>query len=154
MSTKFALFSVALLMTALVVSGCGIIAGSAQAQARSEPTEVVNSFYSWYLASMQFDPEAGERKLPTEAEIEARPELSNELLSRRLEVLASFGDVGGYDPLICAQDVPTDFQSELLELSEEEALVRVTTSFEGHSFSVRLVPAENWQMAQVICKLN
>lgn len=151
MAKKLMLLSVLLLSAGLLLSGCGIYAGQAEGQELGDPTKVVDSFYHWYLESMEFDVEAGGRGRPSDEDLEARAELSNELLSRRLEVLASFNGVGSYDPLICAQDVPTEFRSELVESSDQEALVRVQTSFEGHSFNVRLVQAESWQIAEVIC---
>lgn len=119
------------------------------------PVEVTESFYSWYLANLGYGPETGDFRKPSEADYEARPEASPELLARRAEIIASFAEMqgGGYDPLLCAQDVPESFSAELVETGDGEALVKVETSFVGHSFGVRLQAGETWQIVEVQCAL-
>lgn len=119
------------------------------------PVEVTESFYSWYLANLGYDPETGDFRVPSEADYAARPEASAELLARRAEIIASFAESpgGGYDPLLCAQDVPESFSAELMEAGDGSALVKVETSFVGHTFGVRLQEAETWQIVEVLCAL-
>jgi hypothetical protein len=140
-----------LLVVGLSLAACGMNSATANQAPTSSPTEVVESFYSWYLDNLGHDPEAEIFRKPSEDELEARPELSNEVLSLRLETLASFGEVGGYDPLICAQDVPNEIQTELVSNDNNEARVLVSTDFSGHQFTVRLKAADGWQIVEVIC---
>jgi hypothetical protein len=154
MSKKINISLLSLLLLGTFISACGRL-NPAQAQAaHDEPVATVESFYGWYLDNLGYDPEQDSFRKPSEPELEARPELSVQLLARRQGILASLGETGGYDPLICAQDIPTSFKVELVEQSKTEALVAVETSFSGHRFSVRLEPIEGWQITEVLCQFE
>ena len=141
---------VILSLLALVLSACSGSALAPGQAAEQTPVEVVESFYGWYLDNLGYDPATGEFRKPEESDYSLRPEVSEELIARRAEIIASF-EGGGYDPLLCAQDVPTEIRAELVEASGQEALVAIETSFANHRFGVRLERGERWEMVEVLC---
>lgn len=154
MSAKHMKFLAPVFLLSLTLAACASFKAEQEKSASDQATEVVESFYRWYLGSVGYDAESDTFRKPSEPELEARPELSTMLLSQRLSLLASFGDRGGYDPLICAQDVPTDFTLELDQATDQYIVIRVNTSFSGHHFSVRLEPIDGWQLVEVDCQPN
>lgn len=148
------LITLSLLLLGMALAACGRASAGISQTPSNSPAEVVESFYSWYLSNLGYDPQTDTFRKPTESELETRPELSNEVLSRRLERLASFGEVGGYDPLLCAQDVPTEIRTELVSMGDGQAQVLVSTDFNNHQFTVRLEAFDEWQIVEVVCQLD
>jgi len=71
-------------------------------------------------------------------------------------ILASFeSQGGGFDPFVCAQDLPSEFEVEEQSCSERECSLQVQADFPGSSsylFTVMMVrEAENWQVREVRC---
>lgn len=123
-----------------------------------EPADVVASFYGWYLDYAGYDPESGEMHNPlAEGAYADRSELSPDLLFATDSLMASFDEegMGGYDPFLCAQNLPVDFYLTTLSVSDETAEVMVETSFSGHQFVVSLVQlGERWVMDEVMCDVE
>ncbi len=58
----------------------------------------------------------------------------------------------GYDPLLCAQDKPASISATASRVTGGWASVDVTTSFEGHGFSVELIQNDgDWLIDKVNC---
>lgn len=78
---------------------------------RSDPSDVVKAFYAWYLDYIG-DP-AG--RLRTSLVDEAHRDsqfLSESYIQPVDETLASFGNGGGFDPILRAQDIPQQIEVE------------------------------------------
>jgi hypothetical protein len=114
--------------------------------ARMTPEQVVESFYWWY-AGYPGNPLA-------DGAYRSSGNLTGEFIQKIDEIVASF-DRGGYDPFLCAQDVPEEFTlDEPATVSEDKASLVVHTSFEGHVFTVELRQVDGcgrWQISDVIC---
>jgi hypothetical protein len=129
---------------AVLLSGCGPAPEPVDASpAHATPREVVESFYAWYV------------DYPGNPMVEGAyrsSEYLDEAFVQKVDgIIASF-DRGGYDPFLCAQDVPASFTVEDAVVSGDEAHVVVRTSFEGHSFTVVLRPVnERWEISDVLC---
>jgi len=123
----------------------------------AEPADVVASFYGWYLDHAGYDAESGTMRNPlVDGSYAAREELSPALVDEVDALLASFREGGaGYDPLLCAQDIPTEFSVNTSSISESVAEVRVETSFVGHSFLVMLEKTgSEWTITAVRCSFE
>ena len=129
---------------AALLSGCGPAPEPVNASpADATPEEVVESFYTWYV------------DYPGNPMVEGAyrsSEYLDEAFVQKVDgIIASF-DRGGYDPFLCAQDIPASFTVEDAVVSGDEARVVVRTSFEGHSFTVVLRPVnEQWEISDVLC---
>ncbi len=110
---------------------------------RMSPEEVVEAFYWWYTG-YPGDP-------ASDGIYRSSPYVSAAFVQRADALIAS-GENGGYDPLLCAQDVPGQISVEETIASSEEASVLVRTSFEDHTFAVQLRPIEGrWVIGDVVC---
>ncbi len=66
--------------------------------------------------------------------------------------IASF-DRGGYDPFLCAQDIPDSVTVDEATISGDTASVAVHTSFAGHAFQVDLKLVDGqWKISDIICR--
>lgn len=152
MFTKMQVVLILSLISLMGMSACSLAAGEAASPA---PEAVVESFYAWYLTANGYDEASGEmRNSLVDGSYRERPELAPEMIERVEAILASFaeGPGGGYDPILCAQDIPTGISTGEAEFTGETARVPVETSFEGHSFIVELTQLEGqWLMSDVLC---
>lgn len=150
---KYALLVAALLM----LVSLGITACAASAEAAASPQMVVESFYSWALEYTAFNEETGERANPmVDGAYIARPEISAAMIDSYEATRASFEPMGGgYDPFLCAQDIPTTFRVGETVVEGDQALVTVETSFANHSFQVELTrEAGEWLISDVFCSFG
>ena len=107
------------------------------------PQEVVQAFYTWYL-SYPGNPLA-------DRAYRSSPYLTPGFMQKLDGILAS-SQGGGYDPVLCAQDKPERFSTSLMNYQPPQALVGVTTSFQGHSFQVALNNTNGlWKISDVTC---
>jgi hypothetical protein len=68
------------------------------------------------------------------------------------EVLAGFDGRGGYDPFLCAQDVPQEVRTDSTFFHGEQASVILRTSFPNHFLTVDLYRSgETWQIGNITC---
>jgi hypothetical protein len=110
------------------------------------PAEAVEGFYSWYIwyAQKVGNPLADGAYRSSEY-------LTAEFVQEVDEIIASF-DKGGYDPFLCAQDVPERFTLDEPAVSGDRATVVVRTSLEGHAFTVEVSEMDGrWAVSDVIC---
>jgi hypothetical protein len=121
----------------------------------TSPEDAVQSFYAWYLTSSAYDENTGERLNPlADGRYASSPYLTEGLVQKVDAIVAAF-DKGGYDPFLCAQDVPESFSLGEPVVSGEIARVAVRTSFEGHAFTVALLrEAGGWKMSDVLCEVD
>lgn len=135
---------IAALGLAVVLSGCSPAPESIAASPSDlAPEERVRSFYEWYL---------GYSGNPvTDGAYRSSEHLTGEFVQKVDEIIASF-DRGGYDPFLCAQDVPESFTVGETSVSGDRAVVPVQTSFEGHAFTVVLLRIDGeWRISDVNC---
>jgi hypothetical protein len=119
------------------------------------PEETVQGFYSWYLTSNATIKDSGERLNPlADGRYRSSPYLTEGFVQKVDAIVTSF-DKGGFDPFICAQDVPQSFSSEKTIESGDTARVVVHTSFDGHTFTVALLrEAGVWKISDVLCEVT
>jgi hypothetical protein len=68
------------------------------------------------------------------------------------EILAGFENQSGYDPFLCAQDIPQEVRADGVFYHGTQASVLVRTSFINHFFSVDLYQSgETWQIGNITC---
>lgn len=110
-------------------------------QVDSQEQQVVREFYNWYI-SYDGNP-------LVEHAYRSSRYLSPEIIA----FLDNFTrDEMGYDPLLCAQDIPTEIKISPEKVSGARATVDVATNFEGHAFSVELVHIDgDWLIDKVNC---
>jgi len=108
------------------------------------PTEAVEAFYEWYSHYPGNPLVDGALRMHTG--------VTEALLDKVYRVVDSFDDKGGYDPVLCAQDIPSSFTAELIDESGDSASTLVTTSFEGHRIFVGLQKLDGaWMIADITC---
>jgi hypothetical protein len=115
----------------------------------------VQGFYDWYLNSSAYVEHTGERLNPlVDGGYRSSPYLTEGLMQKVGAIVAAF-DKGGFDPFLCAQDVPESFSHEEPVVSGDIARVVVHTSFEGHAFTVALLREGGaWKMSDVLCEVD
>jgi hypothetical protein len=109
------------------------------------PAAVALAFYAWYLSAAQTSAPL------VDGSLDGRAELRDDFRLLLRLVVAGFRQ-GGYDPLLCAQDVP--LWVDIVEVRElgVRAIVRVRTSFVSHGFDVVLDRHdERWRIDEVRC---
>jgi hypothetical protein len=113
------------------------------------PDAVVVAFYNWYL-----DYAATSNPLVDQAYHES-PYLTVDFAQHVDEIIAGF-DRGGYDPFLCAQDVPDYVMPHSFIMNGPTPNILVYTSFVDHFFTVDLRQAEGdvWQISNVTCGGN
>jgi hypothetical protein len=104
------------------------------------PEKVTESFYNWYIS---YRAAGGNLEVYKTSEY-----VSNELI-RKLE------GVVGYDPVLCAQNIPESVTVGKATVSEGNASVAVTESFIGTpSLKVDLKLLNNkWRITDIICPI-
>jgi hypothetical protein len=135
---------VALILVAIMVAGCGqmvVLVPVTTDQPEAGPAEVVESFYTWYLDLFNSN-EEGVRVNPlVEGTYRDAPQLSPEFVAEVDAIIAGF-EHGGYDPLLLAQDVPTQIRVAEAEVKGDQARVKVYTTFFAHVLDVSLEDGE------------
>jgi len=114
---------------------------STNAQIASQPDQVVRDFYGWYQ-SYDGNPL-----------VDHAYRSSNYLSADMIAFLDDFAQDGmNYNPVLCAQDRPSEINVFPAQVSGGKATVEVTTNFDNHAFSVELTQMENnWLIDKVVC---
>jgi hypothetical protein len=149
-SALFVLVGVALAV-AIALGGCS--PAPAMSLAQGSPEEAVETFYRWYV------------DYPGNALVDgayrSSEHLTDEFVQEVDEIIASF-DKGGYDPFLCAQDIPGDLVVGEAMVSGEMASVLVTeiwnpgTQYESTrdlTVVLRMVNGE-WRIADITCSVG
>lgn len=111
--------------------------------------DVVRLFYSAYLDFARFDPEADTRRNPlVEGFYRESDYLAPSLIER---VDAQVAGDAGFDPFLCAQDVPTTFDISGATIDPDAVYVQVQTGL-GNAFQVVVENVDGaWQITDVLC---
>jgi hypothetical protein len=123
-------------------------------QPELEPAQVVEGFFQWYLAYMG-DPTTDAFRNPMVDRAYGESDLLTGRFVQQIdELLASF-DGAGYDPFLCAQDIPRSLSTEEIALDGAIAEVEVTTNFVGHRFHVDLINQDGaWKIDNIRCAFD
>lgn len=110
-------------------------------QVTTQTEQVVRDFYDWYL-SYDGNPL-----------VDHAYRSSRHLRPEMVAFLDDFSQDGmAYDPVLCAQDKPASITPTASRVAGGWARVEVTTSFEGHGFSVELIQTDgDWLIDKVNC---
>jgi hypothetical protein len=112
------------------------------------PEGTVQGFYSWYLWYVR-----NTGNPLADGAYRSSEYLTWPLIEKIDQIVASF-DKGGYDPFLCAQDIPDSFTIDAVEIVGDTARVTVRTNFEGHAFTLSLVRmGERWAIDDVACSV-
>ncbi len=140
-------------------NGAWVIVDTSLEEAPLNPTEVVEAFYGWYLEYTKADPDGNFNNPLVDKAYQDSPYLA-ESFKARLDQRDP-----GYDPILCAQDVPTHvtpdgfFVEKLSPYGEAKgASIVVRTSFPGHIFTVDLTrpggSGDEWKIEDVACSFS
>jgi hypothetical protein len=107
--------------------------------------QTVQAFYDLYLDA------AGRYNPLVEGRYQGYPYLSEGFVAKVDEIVAGFAR-GGYDPFLCAQDLPQEVTVTGVEVEGSRATTEVETSFEGHRLTVALEQTEGrWLISDISC---
>jgi hypothetical protein len=136
-----------------LINGLSLISGD-----DVPPAKTVQDFYTWYLRYI--GNLAGEmpRNPMVDGVYRESPYLAPAFVQEVDELLASF-EGGGYDPFLCAQDIPASFVVDGTVVTPAggpdggaQASVLVRTTFHGHNLLVDLEQAgEGWLITGINC---
>ena len=126
-----------------VVAGAKYSFVPAPAPVEQSPDQVTQDFYAWYIDYAQTaNPLVNKAYRDSDA-------LTRDFVAWLDEFTAQ---PMMFDPILCAQDVPSSVATTAADVSGATATVRVETSFAGHAFDVRLTQEGGaWKIAEVIC---
>jgi len=114
----------------------------------ASPEEAARSFFDWYIAYTDM---AAGRTVRADEAYRNHPLLTEELVGRIEETYASMQG-GGYDPFLCAQDVPTAVSVGAARVYEDQAWLTVYTTFPGHSLDLTLAKGGDlWRISEITC---
>jgi hypothetical protein len=118
------------------------------------PEDVVSSYYDWYL-SYCCDVAAQMTRSPLVDGAYHGSDYLTENFKTEVDLLLASFEGYGYDPFLCAQDIPDSITLETVDISGDEATVVAHGSWEGHEMLVllKLVDRE-WKIDDVICHVN
>lgn len=130
---------------------------AAPAAAQDDPAEVVTSFYGWYLGYAGYDQDSEVFRNPL---VDGSYQERSELSARMIDQVAAMRDEQGgfhYDPFLCAQDLPASFETELVEMRDQNATVMVREFFAWNArpnvLAVDLVNQDGaWHIDGVNCQ--
>ena len=136
----------------LLLIGVGLTAACTHIETTGiTPDAVVKEFYDSYL-EMVSDPTSENFQNPLVnrgyTDFEA---LSPKFIVQVDELLASF-EFGGYDPFLCAQNIPEAIQVDKVQTTKDTAEIKVSSSFENHQFTVLMKLVEGtWLINDIKC---
>lgn len=157
----FLILAVAILTSAAIIfpSAFGFLGNKAyreesqvRVQELTDPEAVVEEFYAGYLKSFG-DPAAGTFRSPlADKDYQESAYLTPSFIGHVDEILAGFENQSGYDPFLCAQNVPQEVRADGVYYHGTQASVVMRTSFPNHFFSVDVYRSgESWQIGNITC---
>jgi hypothetical protein len=153
---KVILLALGVIVAVAAIAAALIIAGHRFYTLRTEavgltPASVVTRFYEGHLDSFG-DRASGEMRNPlVDGTYRTSSYLTPEFIEWVDQTVASAGP-GAADPFLCAQDVPEGFTVGEPVIQGDEASAVVSTTFPGHSFTVRLIRSSSgWKISDVEC---
>jgi hypothetical protein len=149
--------TVIFILLALFVQGCGNIAQTELPRQESvaSPTEVSETFYVWYIDAFG-DPESNNFGSPlSNKEYHDSPYLTPSFIGYADEIVASFENQSGYDPFLCAHDIPQTVIADGTFWHGEQASVVMRTTFPGHFFTLDLQKiGGEWKIGNITCSFS
>jgi hypothetical protein len=153
MRTTWSILFVLFVGLSVLTAACSSF--TADASTEVPPEKVVEDYYNWYLDYIG-DRFSGEMRNPLIDKAYRDSDYLSEAFVQKVDgILASFENqpAGGYDPFLCAQDIPESITVDEAQVSGNEASANVETSFAGHSFSVDLEKVDGqWRITDVNCR--
>jgi hypothetical protein len=122
------------------------------AETSSQPDAVVQDFYACYLNEIgESGSEASHNPL-TEKAYHDSAYLTLSFIDRVDQILAGFDGQGGYDPLLCAQDIPQVMSTDGTFFHNGRASVVMRSSFFNHFLTVDLQEVgDDWKIDNITC---
>ncbi|MGD2179455.1 MAG: DUF3828 domain-containing protein [Anaerolineae bacterium] len=148
---RFALSDLSIVMVvAVILSGCAPVRALTKGKTIA-PGEVVKRFYDWHMRYPG--------NVMVDGAYRSSEYLTEEFVEKVDAIVASF-DRGGYDPFLCAQDIPGDLIVGEPVVSGDEASVvvhevwNVGTEYEiVHEVMVELqMVGGAWTIADIVCR--
>lgn len=124
------------------------------AAAPSTPEEAAQNFYDWYLSYAQTANPLLDKAY------HANGYLAPELIAQVDKTVATFSGGGfdpgvGFDPFLCAQDIPDSVRVGPAEITGERAHAVARTSLDDHWLDLSFVRAAGrWQITGIACGTN
>ncbi len=141
-----------------VLSACSVSVSAAPIEDDQAPVEVVESFYSWMISHAEDDQELVTLRDPLDYnEYSRRTELGIGMIEEIQRVITTSDHDAGYYSLMCTREIPSEIETLRAEVDWNTALVKVETSFKGHSFLVELTRPDSetaWRISDVECGLQ
>lgn len=143
--------------TALGISGSKDDQGNAAASHPSlqQPEDVAQEFYNWYLAYFG-DPGTDTFRNPIRDKAYHDSQyLTSSFIKHVDEMVVSFGEHGGYDVFLCAQDIPDHMIAESAFAHGEQASVLMRSSIMGHFVVLDMQKVgQEWKIGNVTCAFS
>jgi len=145
----------------LGLTGCGLAPRAPRVDAKTAnalPEATVTDFYDWYTDYVTDEESGGMRNAILDGALRGHAAVTPELAdAKKAEVEAM--TMGGYDPIMCAQDLPGELRIDDVVVSDGEASLTVHgvwnagTEFESMSnIGVTLRQTEaGWQITRIEC---
>lgn len=135
-----------------------LISGVELEQPEAGPAETLQAFYEFYLLSIRGDGQEGMRNPLAEGADQDWTWLTARYKAELADQLAGMQD-GGYDPLLCAQDIPEWVRPEAVfgldYFPLGNARVAASTSFPNHFLTAEMaLVGGRWQLAGVRCAVD
>lgn len=147
-------FGWAMIIAVAVLASAAIIFPSALAKPAGEksPEAVAESFYAWYLEAYG-NPAEGTIESPLVTKVYRQSDfLTTSFIGHVDDVLAGFETQSGYDPFLCAQDLPAEMKADGTFLHGELASVIMRSGFPGHVLTVDLQEIDGtWKISNITC---
>lgn len=121
----------------------------------NSPEAVVQAFYTWYI-EYSGDRAAGTFQSPlADQAYQDSHYLTPSFIEHVDEILASSDEYGGYDPFLCAQDIPQGVVTDGIFYHNSQASVVVRSDFPNHFLTVDLQKnGDGWQISNITCGNN
>jgi hypothetical protein len=121
------------------------------------PERVAAAFYTWYLDYIGDRASDNFRNPLVDQAYHDAPYLTASFIGHVDELLAEMRaqDMGGYDPFLCAQDIPTEMTPDVVFARNGVASVVMRSSFPNHLVTVDLRPeGDSWVISNITCAGN
>ncbi len=141
-----------LMMMAIILSGCGAATPTPSEAATLEamPEDTVEAFYQWYTSYSG--------NVVVDEAYRDNEYLTPDVVQKVDDIVASFTH-GGYDPFLCAQDIPQAFEVGTATVDGDEATVTAhgvwnpdTEYVNRNDILVKLVKVNGaWKISDLSC---
>lgn len=133
-----------LVLVIVLLAACSSKAGemSAISPDPSAAKKVVDDYYTWYLGYIG-DRNSEEFRNPLVDQAYHNSDLLTTGFIEEVDSQLAGMKGGGFDPFLCAQDIPTEIRVKDFESKNGEIHVQMETNFADHAFTVILVQKDD-----------